>query len=113
MNIFFKEIQKSFDLLDQKKVKQSSFMKALKYMLKIADKSEYETEEFTITADKNMDTVIALRTGNALLTITVDNNGISYMGTGPQKEDRICTINNEGYSVQNEVLEWVQRNRKK
>lgn len=113
MNIFFKEIQKSFDLLDQKKAKQSSLMTALECMLKIADKSEYETEECSITADKNMDIVIALRTGNALLTITANNNGISYMGTGPKKKDRICTINSKGYSVQNEVLEWVQRNRKK
>ncbi len=112
MNIFFKKIQKSFDLLDQKKAKQSSFMKALEYMLKIADESEYEVEECTITTDQNGDIVIALRTKRALLTITANDNGISYMGGGPKKEDRIHLINTRSYSISSEVFEWIQRNRK-
>lgn len=111
MNIFFKEIQKSFDLLDQKKAKQSSFMKALEYMLKIADESEYEVEECTITTDQNGDIVIVLRTKHAQLTITA-NSMISYMGTGPKEEDRIHTINSESYSVSDEVFAWIRRNSK-
>lgn len=113
MNIFFKEIQKSFDLLDQEGTKQSSFMTALKYMLKIANESKCETEECTMTTDKYGDIVIAFKTKHNLLTITANNNGISYMGTGSEEKDRIHVINTESYSVSSEIFEWIQRNRRK
>ncbi len=110
MNIFFKEIQKSFDLLDQKKAKQSSLMTAWEYMLKIAKKSEHETEICTININQEGNIVIVIASKKATLTIIANDSHISYTGTGPQKEDQICTINSEGYSVHNEVLEWIKRN---
>ncbi len=111
MSIFLKEIQKSFDLLDQKKAKQSSFITALEYMLRIVKESEYETEMCDITADKNGDIVIVLRTKHAQLTITASSM-ISYMGTGPREEDRIHTINSESYLVSGTVFAWIKRNSK-
>lgn len=95
-----------------KKTKQSSFMKALEYMLKIADKSDYQTKTCNITSDQNGDIVIVLRNKQAQLTITSNNNGISYTGIGPKEEDQICTINTANYSVSSTVFEWIERNKK-
>lgn len=112
MNIFFKEIQKSFDLLDQTKTQQSSFMTALEYMLKIANESKYEVEKCTIINDQNGNIMITLSTGEAKLTI-IAHSRISYIGKGPKKEDEIQIINTASYSVSSEVFEWIKRNRKK
>jgi hypothetical protein len=57
-------------------------MKALEYMSKIANESEYETETCTIDANPDGDIVIVLKTKKSQLTITAGNR-ISYMGTGP------------------------------
>ncbi len=111
MNIFFEEIQKYFDLLNKKETKQSSFMTALEYMLKIADRSEHETETCTITADVNGDIVIVLKTKKSQLTIMA-NSKITYIGIGPVKEDKIHTMNTESYSVSDEVFRWIRRNSK-
>ena len=111
MNIFFKAIQKSFDLLDQKETKKISFMKALEYMLKIAEESEYEAEICTINTDENGDILIIISTKKATLTI-VATPRISYTGKGPKEEDKIYVINTDSYSVSEEVFEWIQRNRK-
>lgn len=112
MNTFFKEIQKSFDLLDDTKTKKISFMTALEYMLKIADKSEHETETCTITNNEAGEILIVLKTKRSQLTISA-NSRISYIGTGPCEEDRIHTINTESYHVNDEVLQWIRRNAKK
>ncbi|MEI7919235.1 MAG: hypothetical protein WCH65_03370 [bacterium] len=113
MNIYFEKIQKSFYLLDQAGTKQSSFMKALEYMQKIANKSEYEVENCFIITDKYGDIIIMMTSiEDASLTITANDNGISYIGKGPKKEDEIQAINTASYSVSDEIFEWIKRNRK-
>lgn len=113
MNIFFKEIQKSFNLLDQEGTKWSSFMTALEYMLKIAGESKYETEKCFIQSDSEGDMIIMITTQEARLMITANINGISYTGTGPKEEDNILLMNSRAsYSVSDEVFDWIQRNRK-
>lgn len=86
-------------------------MSALEYMLKIADESEYEVENCTISSDQNGDIMIVLNTKRATLTITA-NSRISYVGNGPKKEDNIRVINTDSYAVSEEVFEWIERNRK-
>ena len=108
MNIFFKTIQKSFDLLDQPGTKQSYFITALDCMLKIADESEYETETCTIHSDQKGNIVIVLTSKEATLTITADHNGISYTGTGPKKEDQIHIINTKSYSAKNLIKQLIK-----
>lgn len=111
MNIFFKEIRSSFELLDKKRTKQLSFVMAIEYMLKIANESKYQTESCFIGANEDGDIIIILTSKTAALKITV-NDRISYTGKGPKKEDEICVINSEGYSVSQEVLTWIERNKK-
>lgn|GEM_PF-6502908 len=112
MNIYFKEIQRSFDLINKKKVNQSSFMKALEYMLKIANESKYQVEKCLISADKDKNVIISLSTKQSQITITANSNGISCTGTGPKKEDNIRFINTESRYVSDTVFEWIKRNRK-
>lgn len=112
MNVYYEEIQKSFDLLNRKKTKKNSFLNALEYLLKIAEKSEYEVEKCTIEVNQDGDIVAVLNTGKATLTITA-NSRISYTGKGPRKGDNIHITDTESYSVNSEVFEWIKRNRKK
>lgn len=112
MNTLWKVIQKSFDLLDQKETKKSSFMTALEYMLKIADKIDYDVAGCNISSDKNGDIIITFKTKKSELVIKA-NQRISYDGTGPHKEDEIKTINTESYYIRGEILEWIKRNCKK
>ena len=111
MNIFFKEIQRSFDLLDQKKTKKYSFIATVEYMLKIANESEYEVEKCTITSNKDGIILTQLSTKESTLSI-IATPQISYKGTGPKKEDIISTINVNSDYVREEVFEWIQRNHK-
>jgi hypothetical protein len=112
MNTLWKTIQKSFDLLDQKETKQSSFITALEYMLKIANKINYDVADCNISSDKNGDIIITFKTEKSKLVITA-NQRISYDGTGPHKEDKIKTFNTESYYVSENIFDWLNRNRKK
>lgn len=114
MNTIFKAIQKSFDLLDQQPtVNQSAYMKALEYMLKIADKVDHKVNECTIHTDKDGSIIININGKNTNLCIQANDNGISYEGTGPHKDDKIRVINSNSYYVNDKVIEWLKRNRKK
>lgn len=112
MNTFYKEIQKSFDLLDNPKTKKDFFLTGLEFMLKIANQSKHETETCTITKNEAGEILIVLKTKESQLTISA-NSRISYIGTGPCEEDRIQVLNTESYYVSDEVLQWIRRNSKK
>ncbi len=121
MNNLFKSIQKSFDLLDRKKnwdgkggqpTKKSSFMKALEYLLKIAKDFENELPDCSIDTDRKGDIIATFRAKDAELSIEANQNGISFTGKGPHKDDAIRTINSESYYVSSQVTEWLKRNNK-
>ena len=112
MNIYYQAIEKSFVLLRQEQVKESSFRKALECMVNIVTRSSHEVENCTFTTDEEQNVIISLSTKDAVLTITAHDYGITYIGKGPKKEDNFKSINNRSYETSSSVLDWIKKNSK-
>lgn len=112
MNTIFKAIQTSFDLLD-KRVSRESLMSTIEYMLKIANEITCNVESCQIkkSGNENVSIDINCERTKAHLTINVCGNQVSYIGTGPDKNDNIKTVNTHYYSINQEVIEWIRRNK--
>lgn len=111
MNIYYQAIEKSFVLLRQEQVKESSFGQALECMVNIVTRSSHEVENCTFTADEEQNVIISLSTKDAVLTITAHDHGITYIGKGPKKEDNFKSINNRSYITSSSVLDWIKKNK--
>jgi hypothetical protein len=121
MNSIFKAIQKSFDLLDLKKnwdnagaqpMNVKTYLKALEFMTKVVNSIECDIECEIFLHPKGYIGVKFIN-GNANLLITINENGVSYVGTGPKKSDTIKVINSATYYVSSDVIKWINKNRKK
>ena len=122
MKKIFKQIQKSFNLLDLPKnwnginaspVDKVIYIQAVQYLLKIMMNIDSDRGECKIEACQDGSIDINFHTIKSHLHINVNKNGVSYEASGPHENDKMKTINSSCGYVSSEIIDWLNRNLKK